>query len=395
MIASKIKKFSYSIQPVSNMAPYGQIVIGPPGAGKSTYCNGMNQFLNSIGRNSLIVNLDPANDRLPYDCTLDVRDFITLEEVMDDEGLGPNGGLIFCMGMFEHNMDIFMAKVKELIKLSMDGESTYMIFDCPGQTELFTASDTFAQIFKNLVDDLDFRLCVVSLVDSINLTIPSHWISSLLLSLRSMLQMNLPQVNVISKIDLLSNYIKNAQMSKVHGGNGEEDHPEHGGLPFNLQYYTEVQDLQYLIPFIATENNQRSHQWFNEKYNRLTECISEVIEDFGLLSYQVLAIEDKTSMINLLSLIDKSNGYCFGTNELGGDSIWSDAIRQSSMGFMEDIDIQERWLDEKEAWDQLEDEKRKELQSHFQQNEKPFDVESEWEESLKQWESQNNKSIHK
>lgn len=380
------------------MPPYGQIVIGPPGAGKSTYCNGMNQFLNSIGRNSLIVNLDPANDRLPYDCTLDIRDFITLEEVMDDQQLGPNGGLIQCMEIFEENMEIFMNKIKELIKLGLDGQSTYIIFDCAGQTELFTNNEVFTKIFSNLVKQLDFRLCVVSLIDSINLTIPSHWISSLLLTLRSMLQMDLPQVNVISKIDLLSNYFKNDKMDKVERkkrGDGEGETDTEGGLPFNLQYYTQVQDLQYLIPYIETENNQRSHKWFNEKYNRLTEAISELIEDFSLLSYQVLAIEDKTSMINLLSLIDKSNGYCFGTNELGGDSIWSDAIRQSSMGFMEDIDIQERWIDEKEAWDELEEEKRKELEEHFKQNDKPFDVESEWEDSLNQWESQNKRSIQK
>lgn len=391
------------------MPPYGQVVIGPPGAGKSTYCDGMNQFLNAIGRNSLIVNLDPANDRPPYECTLDIRDFITLEEVMDDRQLGPNGGLIHCIEVFEENMKVFMEKLKGLISLSMDGQSTYIIFDCAGQTELFTNNEIFTKIFKNLVQELDFRLCVVSLVDSVNLTIPSQWMSSLLLTLRSMLQMDLPQVNVISKIDNLKNYIESEKLHMFERGKRNGHDHEHidsddehnpadisdGGLPFDLTYYTEVQDLQYLIPYIETENNQRSHKWFNKKYHKLSERIGELIEDFGLLSYQVLSIEDKTSMINLLSLIDKSNGYCFGTNELGGDSIWSDAIRQSSMGFMEDIDIQERWIDEKEAWDELEEEKRNELEEHFKSNDKPFDVESEWEESLKQWETQNKKSLKK
>ena len=29
---------------------FGQIVIGPAGSGKTTYCNGMSQFFNLIGR---------------------------------------------------------------------------------------------------------------------------------------------------------------------------------------------------------------------------------------------------------------------------------------------------------------------------------------------------------
>ena len=41
---------------------FGQVVIGPPGSGKTTYCNGMRQFLTGLGRKVAIVNLDPAND---------------------------------------------------------------------------------------------------------------------------------------------------------------------------------------------------------------------------------------------------------------------------------------------------------------------------------------------
>lgn len=391
------------------MPPYGQIIIGPPGSGKSTYCNGMNQFLNSIGRNSLIVNLDPANDRLPYDCTLDIRDFITLEEIMEDEELrlGPNGGLIHCLEIFKESIDVFINKIRELTKLSIDGESTYVIFDCPGQTELFTNSVIFKDIFDTIIKELDFRMCVVSLIDSLNLTIPSHWIASLLLTLRSMLQLDLPQINIISKIDLLNGYIQSDRINRIEQKKRdimqnkpvEEDQDSNnefeGGLPFKLQYYTDVDDLHHLLPYIETENNQRSHKWFNQKYAKLTESIAELIEDFGLLSFNVLAIEDKTSMINLLSLIDKANGYCFGTNELGGDSIWTDAVRQSSMGFMEDIDIQERWIDEKEAWDKLEEEKQKELMEYYKQQNKPFDEETEWDEALKDWESNNKKSFTK
>lgn len=45
---------------------FGQVVIGPPGSGKTTYCAAMAQFLETFGRSVAVINLDPANDILPY-----------------------------------------------------------------------------------------------------------------------------------------------------------------------------------------------------------------------------------------------------------------------------------------------------------------------------------------
>ena len=44
---------------------FGQLVTGPPGAGKTTYCVGMKHILELRGRREAIVNLDPANDVAP------------------------------------------------------------------------------------------------------------------------------------------------------------------------------------------------------------------------------------------------------------------------------------------------------------------------------------------
>lgn len=72
--------------------PFGQLVVGPPGSGKSTYCNGMQQYLTALGRKVAVINLDPANDTLPYECAVNLMDLISLEEVMRVMKLGPNGG---------------------------------------------------------------------------------------------------------------------------------------------------------------------------------------------------------------------------------------------------------------------------------------------------------------
>ena len=65
----------------------------------------MNQFLGALGRKSSVVNLDAANDRLSYPCALDVFSLITLEDIMQHEGLGPNGGTIYALETLEANFE--------------------------------------------------------------------------------------------------------------------------------------------------------------------------------------------------------------------------------------------------------------------------------------------------
>ena len=124
--------------------PFGTLAIGPPGSGKTTFCHGLSQFLKGLGRPTVLVNLDPANDspqavsvadaikhRLPKksqqgggeetetgtevansrkpqppsDKFIDVFDLIQVSDVMDAYDLGPNGALVYCMEYLEKNFD--------------------------------------------------------------------------------------------------------------------------------------------------------------------------------------------------------------------------------------------------------------------------------------------------
>jgi GTPase SAR1 family protein len=85
---------------------WGQVVVGPPGAGKTTYCAGMQQFLTLAGRRVAVINLDPANDAvLPYTPAVDIGELVSLEGVQQELGLGPNGGLVYCLEYLEQNLD--------------------------------------------------------------------------------------------------------------------------------------------------------------------------------------------------------------------------------------------------------------------------------------------------
>ena len=61
--------------------PWGQVVIGPPGCGKTTYCAGMANLLELLGRKTIVVNLAPANESLPYTAAVDIAKVITEQQV--------------------------------------------------------------------------------------------------------------------------------------------------------------------------------------------------------------------------------------------------------------------------------------------------------------------------
>ncbi|TMW42537.1 hypothetical protein DOY81_012380, partial [Sarcophaga bullata] len=73
---------------------YGQLIVGPPGSGKTTYCQNAFKFYQELGRSVAIVNLDPANENMEYTAAIDVMELITVQDVMDNMHLGPNGALI-------------------------------------------------------------------------------------------------------------------------------------------------------------------------------------------------------------------------------------------------------------------------------------------------------------
>ena len=86
---------------------YAQIVCGPAGSGKSTYCAAVAAHAQDAKRIINVVNLDPAAEYFSYQPLADIRDLIQVDDVMEDEELkfGPNGGLVFAMEFLMENTE--------------------------------------------------------------------------------------------------------------------------------------------------------------------------------------------------------------------------------------------------------------------------------------------------
>lgn len=102
-----------------------------------------------------------------------------------------------------------------------------------------------------------------------------------------MMQMELPQVNVLSKIDLAE---------------------RQGRLQFGLDFYTEVLDLDYLLDAINDDP-------FMKKFRDLSARLVDVIENFSLVSFLPLSITNAQLIKNVRAAVDKANGYVFGAGE--------------------------------------------------------------------------------
>ena len=123
-------------------APPVLFVVGTAGAGKSTLVTSFQRWARFLEVDALTINLDPGAERVHYDPEFDVRDLVSLSEVMDEYDLGPNGAQILAA-------DLVAAQAHE-IQSELDGLSgDLLVIDTPGQVELFAfreASSHFVEV---------------------------------------------------------------------------------------------------------------------------------------------------------------------------------------------------------------------------------------------------------
>ena len=168
--------------------------IGTAGSGKSTLTRVFKEWMTLHGLDAITVNLDPGAENLPYTPDVDIRDWISLKEVMKEHKLGPNGAQIACADMLALNTSD--------IKKSIESFKTdYILMDTPGQLELFVFREAGKYIVKFLNPE---RSILAFLLDPSLAKKPTGFASQLLLSLSTNLRLNIPQINILSKSDMLS-----------------------------------------------------------------------------------------------------------------------------------------------------------------------------------------------
>jgi hypothetical protein len=271
---------------------------------QTTFCSALINHLQNNRRSCFYVNLDPAADEFAHEPDLDIKDLISLEDVMEEMGLGPNGGLIYCFEFLLENLDFLTEALDPL------SEEYLILFDMPGQIELYTHVPILPALVKHLTRTgaLDISLCAAYLLEATFVVDKAKFFAGTLSAMSAMIMLEVPHVNVLSKMDLVKGQMGKRQFKRFLD-------PDTTLLDDDDE--ADEEDEEWKDP-AGTEALMRG-----KSFKKLNKAVAGLIDSFSMVSYLKLDVQDEDSVAAILSYIDESIQYheAQEPRELGEDDI--------------------------------------------------------------------------
>lgn len=181
------------------------IVLGMAGSGKTTFCHRLYAWLSEkalrmnkeTGLNDDVygANLDPAAFSTKMPLHYDIRDSISIEKLMKDKKMGPNGAILTCLNLFVTKIDCFVEKIESVAP-------KYTIIDTPGQVEMFTTSVSGHIITKCLSAMPNTQVHLLYVVDGESAQNPQCFISNMVFAASIYFYFKEPLIILVNKSDL-------------------------------------------------------------------------------------------------------------------------------------------------------------------------------------------------
>jgi GTPase SAR1 family protein len=169
------------------------LIIGTAGSGKSRLTASFSEWLKMSKQEVSTVNLDPGALTLPYSPDVDVRNYVNVESLMEEYGLGPNGALVMAADLIADEIERISEEIEEL-------KSDIVLVDTSGQMELFAFRASGPYIASELTKKPKAIVYIFDAVFSVN---PQNYVSNMFLSAAIYNRFLVPQIHVLSKCDLL------------------------------------------------------------------------------------------------------------------------------------------------------------------------------------------------
>lgn len=230
------------------------------------------------------MNLDPAAEEFVHEPDLDIKDLISLEDVMEEMGLGPNGGLIYCFEFLLDNLDFISDSLDPLT------EEYLIIIDMPGQIELYTHIPILPALVKHLTrtGSLDINLCAAYLLEATFVVDRAKFFAGTLSAMSAMIMLEVPHINILSKMDLVKGQIGKRELKRFLDPDTTllDDDP------------TEAEDDG------TGATSDAGTLMKGASFKRLNKAVAGLIDSFSMVSYLRLDVQDEDSVGAILSYID-------------------------------------------------------------------------------------------
>ncbi|MCJ1312963.1 ATP binding protein [Agyrium rufum] len=269
--------------------------MGPAGAGKTTFCSSLIENLRNSRRSCFYINLDPAADDFAYEPDLDIKDLISLEDVMEEMSLGPNGGLIYCFEFLLENLDFLTEAIDPLT------EEYLIIIDMPGQIELYTHIPVVPTIVKHLTQAgaLNVNLCAAYLLEATFVIDRAKFFAGTLSAMSAMIMLEIPHVNILSKMDLVKGSVPRKQLKRFLDPDASLLDDEAADAPIAVASAQKK----------GVAPSETKSVMAGGSFRRLNQAVAQLIEDFSMVSYLQLDVQKEDSVGAILSYIDDAIQY--------------------------------------------------------------------------------------
>lgn len=164
---------------------------------------------------------------------------------------------------------------------------------------------------RDIVDNLrtwGFSICTTFLLDTTFCLDADKFLAASLTTLSTMVSLETPAVNVLTKMDLLTPEDRNTLDSFLDGDiKSVLTDPEIASSSISSVFIV-IKFKSLKVNILQASCNNQLSQW-NSKHRKLTEAIGSILEDYSLVKFVPLETEDEDSISELLLIIDTTIQY--------------------------------------------------------------------------------------
>lgn len=184
--------------------------------------------------------------------------------------MGPNGALVYCMEFLLENIEWLEDKLDAYI------DNDYVVFDLPGQIELYTHFPFMKQLISKL-QNWDFRIQALYFLDSQFMADAAKFFGGCLTALSAMIQLEVPHLNVMSKMDLARGLDKRRLEEFMYP------------------------DIENLVQELSEHTSPR--------FLKLNLAMGNLLDEFSMVSFVPLDVGNDESLADLLLRADLALQY--------------------------------------------------------------------------------------